>query len=343
MANTILPVQCQYTTLSGSGCAIGATSIVLTSFLDITGTELAMASFGQRGYGTLEPNNSTQEEQISFTGITQNANGTATLTGVKRVLFISPFTETSGVAKAHPGGSKFVISNTSGLYSNFANKLNTESITGLWTFDKDKIPAIDEDYDYSSGDELKLVTYSQLQSASYAGVVNMSLTAKGIGEEATQAEIDAGTQTGSTTAQLIVNPKYLKDSIYYTQLPSSDQKAALAGSFGTPSSTNKYLTIGAVTAMGAQAIDGTLGNIFTRTLAASETFTQSGFTAGRTFIVEVKQGTGESFTVTWFAGITWIRVGAAAPTQTTTSNGISTYGFRCTGTNTFNGYLVGTQ
>ena len=302
-----------------------------------------MASFGQKGYATIEPNNSSQEEQVSFTGLTQNANGTCTLAGVKTVLFITPFTETSGVVKAHPGGSKFVISNTSGFYSNFANKLNTQSITGVWTFDKDALPGIDENYDYGTGDELKFVTYSQLQSASYAGVVNMSLTAKGIGEEATQAEIDAGTQTGSTAAQLVVNPKYLKDSIYYTQLPSSDQKAALAGSFGTPSSTNKFLTLGAVTAMSAQAIDGTLGNIFTRTLAASETFTQSGFTAGRTFIVEVKQGTGESFTVTWFAGVTWIRVGAAAPTQTTTSDGVSTYGFRCTGTNTFRGYLIATQ
>ncbi len=98
-----------------------------------------------------------------------------------------------------------------------------------------------------------------------------------------------------------------------------------------------------VTAMAAQALDGSLGNVFTRTLAASETFTQSNFTTGQFFIVEVKQGTGTSYTVTWFSGITWITSGGTAPTQTATSNGITTYGFRCTGTNTFNGYLIGTQ
>lgn len=102
-------------------------------------------------------------------------------------------------------------------------------------------------------------------------------------------------------------------------------------------------TVQTVTAMSAQALDGSLGNVFTRTLAASETFTQSNFTAGQCFMVEVKQGSGTTYTVTWFSGITWITSGATAPVQTTTTNGFTTYGFRCTGSNTFNGYLIATQ
>lgn len=132
----------------------------------------------------------------------------------------------------------------------------------------------------------------------------------------------------------------------FNQQITEEQQDALAGSLGSPSSTNRYVTeqmLTTVTAMGAQAVDGTLGSIFTRTLAASETFTQSGFTAGRCFMVEVKQGSGTSYTVTWFSGITWITSGATAPTQTTTTNGTTTYGFRCTGTNTFLGYLVASQ
>ena len=97
------------------------------------------------------------------------------------------------------------------------------------------------------------------------------------------------------------------------------------------------------TAMAAQALDGTLGNIFTRTLAASETFTQSGFSTNQCFIVKVKQGAGTTYTVTWFSGVTWITSGGVAPVQTITSNGYTTYGFICTGTNTFDGYLVSTQ
>ncbi len=68
-----------------------------------------------------------------------------------------------------------------------------------------------------------------------------SLTEKGISEEATAAEINAGTQEGGTGAQLIVNPKYLKDSEYYTRRPTADEKAALAGT-GAPSAANKYVT-----------------------------------------------------------------------------------------------------
>lgn len=98
----------------------------------IDGANVAMADFGTKGYGTIEPGNSTFEEQISFTGITQNSNGTATLTGVKSVGFASPFTETTGLLKTHAGSTVFVISNTSGFTGSYANKNNAEVITQNW-------------------------------------------------------------------------------------------------------------------------------------------------------------------------------------------------------------------
>ena len=132
----------------------------------------------------------------------------------------------------------------------------------------------------------------------------------------------------------------------FNQQITEGQQDALAGSLGSPSSTNRYVTeqmLTTVVPMSTQAVDGTLGSIFTRTLAANETFTQSGFTAGRVFMVELKQGSGTSYTATWFSGITWITSGATAPIQTTVTNGTTTYGFRCTGTNTFLGYLIASQ
>jgi hypothetical protein len=97
------------------------------------------------------------------------------------------------------------------------------------------------------------------------------------------------------------------------------------------------------TSVSTQAFNGALGNIFTRVLSASETFTQSGFTTGQTFIVKVQQASGQSYTVTWWAGVTWITYGATAPIQTKTSLGYTTYGFVTTGTNTFDGYLISSQ
>lgn len=117
---TLLPAQLQTFTLAGSGAIIGEQTITLQSFNSIDGIPLAMADFGTIGFATIEPNSGTQEEQISFTGVTQNANGTATLTGVKSVLFLSPYTSTVGLTKTHSGGVKFVISNTSAFYAALA-------------------------------------------------------------------------------------------------------------------------------------------------------------------------------------------------------------------------------
>ena len=137
---------------------------------------------------------------------------------------------------------------------------------------------------------------------------------------------------------------YTASTAYATSTQGTTADNALPKAGGTMSGNIALkTTTQVVTAMGAQALDGSLGNVFTRTLGANETFTQSNFTTGQFFIVKVKQGSGTSYTVTWFATVTWITSGGTAPTQTTTSNGYTTYGFQCTGSNTFDGYLVGTQ
>ena len=139
------PAQLQPYSLSGGGAIAGATSVTLKSFQTIEGVDLTMADFGAVGYATLEPGNGTQEEQISFTGVVQNSNGSATLTGVKSVLFITPYTETSGLSKTHAGSTPFIISNTSGFYSQFPAKQNDETITGQWTFDNFPITPANSD------------------------------------------------------------------------------------------------------------------------------------------------------------------------------------------------------
>lgn len=124
--------QLQPFSLNGSGAVAGATSVTLKSMLTIDGDLVIMSDFGDIGYGTIEPGSNSFEEQISFTGITQNSNGTATLTGVKSVEFAQPFLETSGLSKTHAGSTVFVISNTSSFTSSYANKNNAEIITANW-------------------------------------------------------------------------------------------------------------------------------------------------------------------------------------------------------------------
>ncbi len=229
MADLFKYVQAQNFSLAGSGAVAGATTIVLKSFTGIDEALLTMTDFGAIGFATIEPGNGTQEEQISFTGVTQNANGTATLTGVSSVLFISPYTASGGLAKTHPGSAVLIISNTSGYYNKFAALANDETITGLWTFPTGaSYPTIGTVYSAPSSD-LEIATKKYVDDVAISGAPDATLTVKGIVEIATTAEIDAGTATGGTGASIVVRPDQLVLSIYGTRLPTTGQKSALVG------------------------------------------------------------------------------------------------------------------
>ena len=87
----------------------------------------------------------------------------------------------------------------------------------------------------------------------------------------------------------------------------------------------------------------TTGNIFPIVLSGNTTFSVSNALAGQVFMVEATQGSGTTYTNTWFSGITWVTSGATAPAQTPVSNGVTTYDFRVITPTTFYGYLVGSN
>jgi hypothetical protein len=77
-------------------------------------------------------------------------------------------------------------------------------------------------------------------------------------------------------------------------------------------------------AMGANAIDLTAGNLFTKTISGATTLTVSGWLAtgnANSFVLELTNG--GSAVVTWFAGVKW--AGGSAPTLTAT--GVDILGF----------------
>ncbi len=202
--------QLQPFSLSGAGVTAGSTTIILSSFAQINGTLLTMADFGAKGYATLEPGNSTLEEQISFTGVTQNTNGTATLTGVHTVLMVSPYTESSGLAQTHAGATPFVISNTSGFYNNLVAKDDDATITGKYTFPNGaNTPLLGVSYVAPTLDT-QAASKKYVDTVAVFGAPLANPTTAGIVQEATQAQVDAGTQTGSTGADLFPTPAILR-------------------------------------------------------------------------------------------------------------------------------------
>lgn len=113
------------------------TTVTLSSFKEpISNIKYTMSYLNSSvEYGTIEPQ-STNREFISFTGITQNTDGTALLTGVSRGLSPSyPFTASTTFQLPHSGQSVFILSNPPQLTNQYANKSNAEYIPAqFWGF-----------------------------------------------------------------------------------------------------------------------------------------------------------------------------------------------------------------
>lgn len=129
--------------LSGAGAIVGATTITINNFQDADGNDLSMSDFGTKGYGTLQPNVAGFQEFITWTGVTNNGDGTWTLTGVSSQLAKTPYTETSGLLISHPGASSFIVSDPPGFWDGFTNKYDDENIDGIW--DYSQVPSTQAD------------------------------------------------------------------------------------------------------------------------------------------------------------------------------------------------------
>lgn len=198
------PVGANQTTLSGSGVIASATSIPLTSFKTPDGRPLVMSMFGSIGYAVIDPNSPSKIEDITFSGITQNGNGTAVLTGVSRGLdFVSPYLASTTLAQAHAGGAYLILSNTAGFYGQqflFANGNSTSS--AIMVFGSTTPPRYDAEPIWANFTTEILASVAYVNSVVAAGAANASETVKGIVQLATAAQLAAGTSAGSTLARL---------------------------------------------------------------------------------------------------------------------------------------------
>lgn len=192
--------------LAGSGVSSSASTIPLSGFtIKKTGQPLQIADFGSTYiYGTLEPSNSTKKEFVSCSGVTQNSDGTANLTGCTRGLSpITPYTASTTLRSAHSGGSTFIISNSPAFYDKFVVKNNDGTISGLMVFSSTSVPKLDYNPSATTWTGLAsttFVTLGKLADTSFAGTVDASTAVKGIVQLLTGAQAASSTQYGSTGA-----------------------------------------------------------------------------------------------------------------------------------------------
>ena len=107
-------------------------TIKLSSFKEpVSGTLYTMAYLNSAlEYATIDPE-TANSEFVSFTGITQNADGTATLTGVVRGLARSyPYTTSSTFKVTHSGQSIFILSNAPQIYNDIYAYIDALAVGG---------------------------------------------------------------------------------------------------------------------------------------------------------------------------------------------------------------------
>lgn len=150
---------------------------------------------------------------------------------------------------------------------------------------------------------------------------------------ATKLGIGASAATGATSGDVLVADGTGSSAWGSTLAGVKTFSGAVTFSAATKSAV-KADTDGATI-----TFDLDVANIHTVTLGGNRTLAISNEDAGQVFILRLLQdGTG-SRTVTWFSTIKW--AGGSAPTLTTTAGKADVFGFLVTGTDAYDGFIVG--
>lgn len=215
----------------------GGTTYRLQASIGSTDTTIRLSSFKEPGsnipytmtylnssieYGTLDPQTSTREF-IRFTGITQNSNGTATLTGVTRGIANTPAatgadctTASSTLRRAHAGQSIFILSDSPCLFAEYAVKRNAETISGIWTYSSTSPPRLDQPAAQAGGSPIattsEFATIKYVLSTTLSGAATAAEGVKGIVDLATALQQASSTSSGVSSSQLVLQSKYATDT-----------------------------------------------------------------------------------------------------------------------------------
>lgn len=87
--------------------------------------------------------------------------------------------------------------------------------------------------------------------------------------------------------------------------------------------------------------DLSAGNIQQVTLGGNRTLALSNASVGQVFVIRLVQDEMGSRTVTWFSTINW--TGGVEPTLSTAAAAIDVFGFICTATDTYDGFIIGSN
>lgn len=201
------------------------------------------------------------------------------------------------------------------------------------------------DQDHSVGAVVEFVPTAKWAQSVYDGLSEVIVASTGA-IDTTKVVTPSGTQT--LTNKTLTTPVISSISNSGTvTVPTGT--VTLATLTGTETLTNKTLTkptiSGSAQTVTADSDGATItfnmasANVHTVTLGGNRTLAVSNVTTGQFFVLRLLQDATGSRTVTWFSTIKW--AGGSAPTLTTTASKADTIGFMCTGTDTYDGFVIG--
>jgi hypothetical protein len=205
MSTKLAKIVADFQTSLATKIDVGGTSFTLQGATDDDGVALASGRY----LITVDTENSSKEHySCDVSGVS--------VTNLKSIS--RQGAETSGSVRAHRVGASVTMTNFAHLLY-IVNLLNG-------TTDLDASTPLKYDGTASISNANHLATKAYVDGVAVSGAPDASTTTKGIVEEATQAELDAGTAVGGTSARLFANPSTLRATKYHNAVTSTGSSNA---------------------------------------------------------------------------------------------------------------------
>ena len=264
--------------------------------------------------------------------VDNNSSGNVTVqsSGLNNVVILAPNTRavltcilTTGTTAASWDAHYYAVAPVSGKKISLSDSItfNTNSIT-------------------FAGGEVLTLTATNALTLTTTGSTSVTLPTSGTlygtaSGSITSAQLATSLtdETGSGVVVFGTSPTITTPTIQQINSTANNPVKINAGSY-TPTQT--YTP----SAAGTATLDLSLGNVHFITMPAGNiTIALSNATVGQVFMIRILQDATGSRTVTWFTTIKW--AGGSAPTLTTTASKADTMGFICTGSGTYDGFVIG--